>query len=548
MLTIGRSALESLAALLLERAGLRISADGFHGLRLALQERMPALGISDADDYVRRLRDRQGEHELRALLPLVTVTHTEFFRDPRQFRALERRVLPEALSRARRQGRQISVWSAGCATGEEPYSIAMVLSDLGAARTEVNLWATDLNQAAVENARQGRYPNRRLAPVQAERAKRYFTQTEDGYEVVPELREWIRFEGHNLAAPVFAKVQPDSFDVILCRNVIIYFDLPTIRALMDRFYAALRPGAFLVLGYSESLFRVYDRFEMVEVEGAFLYRRPRLENVPRKRPMPIERERPTPPSVPALPASPRPAFVPRTTGEFPIVVPAKTSAPATTPPAASSSSPQRLQVTGEFPVVVPANSSHSPEATRATQGATSTRRAPADRLTDAAKLVAIGRFDQALEALKSLRADEPEDLATELTLGNVYSVMGKAEEAKALFQDVSAREPLCVEARLYGAMAAMQVSRFADARSELSKATFLEPALAIAHYLAAQVHERLGERDAARRAYRNAIAQLQYPQRQLAGHYPDFPETPDVILRAAKYALSALEEEPAPAA
>lgn len=536
MLTVGKSALEQLAALLLERAGLRVSADGFNGLKLALNERMPALGISDADDYVRRLRERQGEHELRALLPLVTVTHTEFFRDPRQFRALEQRVVPEALARSRRAGRKVSIWSAGCATGEEPYSLAMLLAELGASKNEVDLWATDLNQSAVASAKLGRYPLRRMNPVGRDRMSKYFRPTEDGYEVQPELREWVHFDGLNLAAPIFAKVQPATFDVILCRNVIIYFDLPTIRGLMDRFYAALRPGAFLILGYSESLFRVYDRFEMVEVEGAFLYRRPRTESAHRSPQTVVEK------LGASVELPPR-----RHSGEFAVVVPAKTAGPAIAaappPPVTRARAESPPRMTGEFRVVVAAQVASDAGKT-APFAPSAGLRAPAERLADAAKLVQTGAFDEALQTLRELQTAEPEDLATQLTLGNVYSVMGRAEEAARVFAEVSLREPLCVEARLFGSMAAMQVGRDDEARGQVQKALFLEPTLALAHYLAAQIFERLGDHDGARRSYRNAITQLRFPQRVLAGYYPDLPDSPELISRAARYALAALEEAP----
>ncbi|HSP81284.1 MAG TPA: protein-glutamate O-methyltransferase, partial [Myxococcaceae bacterium] len=279
MLTVTSRALQQLASLLLERAGLKITPDGYHSLRLALSTRMPLMGVVDPEEYLRRLRS--DENELRALLPLVTVGHTEFFRDPKQFQALEQRILPEALQRARREYRQVSIWSAGCATGEEPYSLAMVLVELGALSIEVDLWATDLNLAAVEAARQGRFSARRLAGMSQERRNRFFRPVEHGYEVAPLLKDYVRFDGQNLAVASFDKVQPESLDLILCRNVIIYFDLPTIRGLMDRFLAALRPGGLLFLGYSESHFKVYDRFEMVEVEGAFVYRRPRELEEPR---------------------------------------------------------------------------------------------------------------------------------------------------------------------------------------------------------------------------------------------------------------------------
>jgi chemotaxis protein methyltransferase CheR len=496
MLTIGNAALEQLSALLLEKAGLRIAPDGYHGLKLALKDRMPALGIADADDYVRRLRDGQGEHELRSLLPLVTVTHTEFFRDARQFRALERRLLPEMLSRARRQGRKASIWSAGCATGEEPYSVAMLLIELGAVKGEVDLLATDLNLSAIESAKAGRYGPRRMGQVPLERVRRFFRPSEDGHELTEEVREWVQFEGMNLAAPVFSRVQPSSFDIILCRNVIIYFDLSTIRGLMDRFVAALRPGGFLVLGYSESLFRVYDRFEMVEVEGAFLYRRPHSE-----------------------PANGRPRLERRAT---------QTKAVR---PRAPGSTPGILSPVGQ--------GEPSPAPSR------SPPRPPSERVSEAARLMNLGRFDDAVLALTGGSSDAPDDINVLLTLGNLYSLIGRAHDAERLFQEVSAREPLCVEVRLYSATAAMQVNQYARARSELNKALFLEPTLALAHYLSAQVSERLGDPAGARRAYRNAISQLRFPQRPLAGFYPDLPESPELISRAARYALAALEEDSA---
>lgn len=511
MLSIGAGALEQLSGLLLEKAGLKIAPDGYHGLRLALKERMPALGISDADDYVRRLREALGEQELRSLLPLVTVTHTEFFRDPRQFRALERRLLPDMLSRARRHGRKAAIWSAGCATGEEPYSIAMLLIELGALKSEVDLWATDLNLSAIENAKLGRFSPRRMSQVPPERARRFFRSDEDGHELSTEVREWVQFEGLNLASPVFTRVQPSSFDIILCRNVIIYFDLPTIRGLMDRFVAALRPGGFLILGYSESLFRVYDRFEMVEVEGAFLYRRPLQDATGGQ-------------------AKPAPE---RITRELPVVVPAR--APAK-PSLGLSSSP---------PIASPPAAPPEIAATRPTTAPASAHRPPGERVAEAARLMHQGQFDDALRTLTGAPADALDDINVQLTLGNLYSLLGRAKDSERVLQEVTAREPLCVDARLYAAMAAMQINDYPRARSELSKALFLEPTLALAHYLSAQVSERLGDRDGARRAYRNAITQLRFAQRPLAGFYPDLPESPELVSRAARYALAALEEDPA---
>ncbi|NBD12104.1 CheR family methyltransferase [Corallococcus silvisoli] len=582
MLNVGNKVLQQLSSLLLERAGLKITLDGYHSLRLALSTRMPALGLSDPEKYLQKLMSASGEEELRALLPLVTVGHTEFFRDAKQFRALEQSVLPEMLARARREMRRVSIWSAGCATGEEPYSLALVMAELGALAVEVDLWATDLNLAAVEAARQGRFSTRRAMAIGPERLQRFFRSVEDGYEASPILREYIRFDGQNLAAPVFDKVSPASLDLILCRNVIIYFDLPTIRGLMDRFLAALRPGGLLFLGYSESLFKVYDRFEMIEVDGAFVYRRPLGE-----RPLPPPRvslateppPRPGSPEsfaqelrqrlqasaeaaaklraagiaeasgarsgdAPRRPTTEMPAVSPlagRRTGEFPAL--------RTEPPRAVDA-PRRATTdrpSGAFPVVRVETAASRPGvdggAVRSS-GSWPQLLPPAERLNMAVRKMVQGDFAGAIDGVKRLLVDEPSDLDALLTLGNLYSLTGHIGEARDTFGQALQREPLCVEARVFGGVAAMQAGSLAEARSELSKALFLEPTLAIGHYLLAQVQERTQEFEAARRSYRNAVAQLKYPQRPLAGHYPEMLDSAEAISRAARYALAALEEQP----
>jgi chemotaxis protein methyltransferase CheR len=558
MLTVTSKALQQLASLLLERAGLKITPDGYHSLRLALTTRMPAVGIEDAEEYVRRLRNV--EDELRALLPLVTVGHTEFFRDPKQFRALESRILPEALWRARRENRRVSIWSAGCATGEEPYSLAMVLVELGALPIEVDLWATDLNLAAVEAARQGRFSSRRVAGMHNDRRTRFFRPVEDGFEIVSSLKDYVRFDGQNLAVPVFEKVKPESLDLILCRNVIIYFDLPTIRALMDRFLAALRPGALLLLGYSESLFKVYDRFEMVEVEGAFVYRRPMTPLSPRApgsgpRTMTIGSLQSTGaraadtasaasastsslavlPSTRALQktldASKQPAEKGPTTAR------ASEASPATASPAPGAETPRRSM---EMP------SGGEPRTRTGELPAWSLMLAPGERLNAAARMIERGDFVSAVATVEQLLLDEPNHLDALLTVGNLYSLTGRSIDAREAFAQAINREPLCVEARVFGGLAALQAGELPEARAELGKALFLEPSLAIGHYLMAQVHERLKDHEAARRSYRNAISQLRFPQRPLAGHYPELPDSAEAISRAARYALAALEEGPTP--
>ncbi|HYH97184.1 CheR family methyltransferase [Hyalangium sp.] len=567
MLNVSQKALQQLAALLLERAGLKITPDGFHSLRLALSTRMPAVGVTDPEIYVQRLREVGGEQELRALLPLVTVGHTEFFRDPKQFRALERFILPQLLAKARREMRKVFVWSAGCATGEEPYSVAMVMSELGALPMEVDVWATDLNLAAVEAAKLGRFSVRRAGGMSSERLERFFKPMEEGLEVQPILREYVRFDGLNLAAPSFSDmVAPGSLDLILCRNVIIYFDLPTIRGLMDRFLTALRPGGLLFLGYSESLFKVYDRFEMIEVEGAFVYRRPLVEQKPTRLTLPL-----TATPAPIAPAASAAANMPAPSPSSALLSrgrsPDNSSGAGTAKPLAAGANSlasilERLAASAKLnpspdprsvpeptrptrlTLEMPAVGSPEPRVVRTTEVIGGSKKLPpAERLNQAMRKMMQSDFNAAIRDVEGLLVDEPGHLDGLLTLGNLYSLTGRIAEAREAFVQALTREPLCVEARVFGGVAALQAGQLAEARSEFSKALFLEPTLAIGHYLLAQVQERTKDREGARRSYRNAIAQLRFPQRPLAGHYPDMPDSSEAIARVARYALSALEED-----
>ena len=238
-----------------------------------LGARLRAAGAYDLAGYCRRL-DEDPE-ELPRLVEALTVNVSEFFRNQATYRALAREVFPRLVGEKRADGRRgIRLWSAGCATGEEPYSLAIALSEhLGAARPDfsVVVLASDVDAASLAVARAGRYPARSLARLPRAIVARYFEGTREGYRVSRAIRKMVHFRQHNLLDPFpFTRI-----DVALFRNVLIYMARPLPSQLLKTFFDVLNPGGFLVLGKVEGLAGpARDRFQVVNLAER-IYRRAR---------------------------------------------------------------------------------------------------------------------------------------------------------------------------------------------------------------------------------------------------------------------------------
>jgi chemotaxis protein methyltransferase CheR len=199
---------------------------------------------------------------LQAVLDELTVQETSFFRDPAQFAAFRRDVVPTLHS-------PLTVWSAGCAWGHEPYSIAMVLAESGIAKWRVV--ASDISSRALQQAQSGRYDERQLTGLGEQERGRYLRRAGGQWEVVPELRAKVSVFRHNLIRdPV--PPQAAGAAVVFCRNVLIYFERTDVLAALERIAATMDPKGWVFLGYSESLWQVTERFHLVRVGNAFAYR------------------------------------------------------------------------------------------------------------------------------------------------------------------------------------------------------------------------------------------------------------------------------------
>ena len=246
-----RRALDTFLVELRERFGIDFGAYKRPTLLRRLRGRIAAVGAGDITGYLAYLAVHPDEYQHLVSAFLIKVT--EFFRDPALFDALRDEVLPEILARAARHGeRELRLWSAGCATGEEAYSLAILVAEaLGPALDEytVRVFATDLDADAVAHARRGFYPPAALAALPPALIERYFTREEGGYLVRKPVRNLLVFGQHDLGQrPPFPRL-----DLVLCRNVLIYFTPPLQRRALEVFAYALRDGGTLALGKSESV-------------------------------------------------------------------------------------------------------------------------------------------------------------------------------------------------------------------------------------------------------------------------------------------------------
>ena len=266
-----------LRTLLARLAGLVFDESRRDSVAFCIAERLRVTGAPDVASYLPLL---QSQAERQELLNEVTIQETHFFRNPPQIRALRKYVVPELLRHAESNGRRLRVWSAGCSTGEEPYTIAMLLRELlpTTGGWDVKVIATDVSARALEAARVGRYGERAVQMATPEDLARFFQDGPRGtHEVRPEVKELVEFRHHNLVTEPVPFGIDERVDLVLCRNVTIYFSRDTTRALMKRLHTCLRDGGYLFLGHSETLWQVSEDFRLVPLgsgeDAAFVYRR-----------------------------------------------------------------------------------------------------------------------------------------------------------------------------------------------------------------------------------------------------------------------------------
>lgn len=255
-----------------QRTGIVISDRKRSMLCGRLSRRLRSLGLDSFRAYCEMLSGPNGPQEMGAMVNAITTNLTSFFREPHHFEHMHQVALPEIQQRGQQTGeRRLRIWSAGCSSGEEPYSLAMTLltSNLPLAVWDARILATDLDTDMVKTAAAGNYTLADAPHFSPENRSRFTDPAGEPGRITMNqaARRLIIFKQLNLLE---AWPMRGAFDIIFCRNVMIYFDEPTKAKLVDRFADILRPGGFLYIGHSEALFRVTTRFEPA---GRTLYRK-----------------------------------------------------------------------------------------------------------------------------------------------------------------------------------------------------------------------------------------------------------------------------------
>lgn len=448
-------------------------------LERGVKQAFAATTCKDLDDYYHMLQDEDRGGMARAqLVNALTVSETHFFRNEAQFDALLGYVLPQIIER-RRDLRTLRIWSAGCASGEEPYSIAMLLRML---LPDVDDWSitilgTDVNTASLDRARRAVYSSWAFRETRAKHLRaRYFRPQDNHFALVPEIRNMVTFARLNLMEDPYPAYETNTtfMDMILCRNVTIYFSEQVTKQVIGGFYDGLVDGGWLVVGHSEYALGTYRQFQTRSFDGAILYQRDAA-------PLPQPRDwswwigetaKTTPAQDVKLPTTP--AAGPAVT---PVVTPVE--APVEIPPE----------------VLAPAD----PEIEQEVR----------DPIQAAQELLEYGHSERARDLLSEMIAQEPGNAQVCALLGQAYANLGQWDEARKWCQQAIDADKLSLKAYYTLALVDQHQGDLDAALDAMKKVVYIDRSSILGHFGLADLYH-------SRRQYPMALKSLDNVCRLLA--------------------------------
>lgn len=455
-----REDVERFQGLATERFGLAFDASRQDQLARVLMDRAQDSGSPSVETYLNQLQAGPAQNEYRALAEILTVAETYFFRHPDQLRAFVDVALTARL-RHRPQG--LRILSAGCSSGEEPYTVAMLLLEqLGEeAAQRVEILGLNVNTTLLGKAREGRYSEWALRNTPEDLRQRYFRQEGREYLLDPVVREMVVFEERNLVAEDPAFWSPGAFDIIFCRNVLMYFTPEAMRQVVDRLAGALAPEGSLFLGPAETLRGLSQAFHLRQAQETFFYQLKAEDGTPTS---------PSPAPTPLRPAAPASALKADTSWLETI---ARASA--------------RIEILSQRTREAQAESREADAIAVAQLG-----------LADVTDLLRQERFQEAMDALEALPASEA-DADAQLVLGVLLAQKGDYIEAEKACRRVLVLSDLNAGAHYLAALCREQTGDTTAAADHDRAAIYLDPSFAMPHLHLALMARKQGRPGAARR-------------------------------------------------
>lgn len=447
-----------LRALLHQRCGLHFTREQEADLLLGIQGAMRTAGYDDPRGYYLSLSNLPISDPLwKNLISLVTVGETYFFRNTAHFKALRENIFPRIIARRRHYGlKNLRIWSAGCASGEEPYSIAILLHELlpDIAEWHITILGTDINEVGLEKAQRGQYGGwsfRQETPLDIQ--TRYFIPIgSDRYVIAPIIQQMVEFRYLNLVDNVYPNLNTNSvhMDIILCRNVTIYFDRETTRQVIGRFSGALVEGGWLFVGHAEPMAGMYTDYEVHNFPNAVIYRKPIVSTI-------------RPPTGPLL--------LPHPSGEIQAPTPVYTD----------------TNLYNDINL----NSQHHKQ--------------HGDQLLMAQELIAQQAHDPARQILLKLLDQAPQHVEALFLLAKLAADEGQFEWVHELLNNIDSVNPLVAQSHYLRALIYQQQQDFNEAKNSLRRALYANRDFALAHYVMGELLYTEGKATLAQRSWQNAL-------------------------------------------
>lgn len=279
IIPLGEDVFRLIRELVKDYCGLYFDDGSRYLIERRLSRRVRNHHLDTFRDYYRfMLYNRNSEEELTAIIDILTVNETYFFREQNQLKAFSMEILDE-LKEKNKSRKKLKIWSAGCSTGEEPYTIAMLIKERGNFEGwDIEIHGSDINQRVLQTARKGVYRKISFRTMDAYIQKKYFNQENGNYRIHDSLKENVTFSYLNLLDPFKMKFL-GTMDVILCRNVLIYFDNESRKKVIENMYQRLINGGYLLLGHAESLMNVSTAFDLKHFKNDMVYQKPIKNNM-----------------------------------------------------------------------------------------------------------------------------------------------------------------------------------------------------------------------------------------------------------------------------